>query len=595
MVNLGIRGKHFITSLLLTMVAVIIAGIYLEHALGNWLEHRVASELTNLARAGRGVLERFAGEPGFHELDALADVVGAAQTVRVTIIADDGLVFGDSQLSVGKVMQMDNHADRPEFIMAQKSGIGYSKRYSNTVGTNMLYVGIPFSQSDSFSGVVRAAMSLEDVDAARLYLRWVLLFAALLAGGAAISFSGLTSHFATKKLRQLVEHAQSLTPGYIDTATPAKGTKDEIEGLVGTFNQLATTLQLRVDDLSRERDRMHSVLQGLEEGVVVLDDANHIVLFNESAMTLLNLEYSAVGHTLDQSVAVTELNDFMEWSRTTGRSSAFEFSWPGPPQRQLSVWFTPIYKRQDWILVLRDVTEIRHLENVRKDFVANVSHELRTPISVIQANAETLVNSARHDQETSMMLAGAMERNAQRVSRIITDLLEIARLEADHSPMNLEAVQLLGAVTMVVDMISSSAEEKGVELTVDVAAELWVMAEPGLLNQVLFNLLENAVKYIPAGARVDVVGQSLDDKLVKVEIRDNGPGISKEHQDRIFERFYRVDTGRSRKLGGTGLGLSIVKHMVEKMGGSVGMEPVQPHGACFWFILNRQQAMENGG
>jgi two-component system, OmpR family, phosphate regulon sensor histidine kinase PhoR len=587
-VNLGIRGKHFVTSFLLTMSAVIVAGLYLESALGDWLENRIDTELTHLARSGQGFLQRFEGTNSITEMDALADVLGTAAEVRITIIANNGEVLGDSTVPIEMVDKMDNHGKRPEFILAKKNGVGHSKRYSKTIGTNMLYVGIPFWQSNDFSGVIRAAMSLKNVDNARLHLRWVLLLAILLAGGAAASLSGLTAHFATRKLRLLVNHAQELIPSHPPANYGQNPVKDEIAGLTGSFDHIARELEIHVDDLGRERDRMNALLHGLVEGVVALDSQNRITMINSSAATLLNLPQSVVGSIFWSVVTAPELTNFIKQCRKTGKNSSLELGWTGPPLRQLSIWFATVQSNDEWILVLRDITEIRHLEQVRKDFVANVSHELRTPISVIQANAETLANSAKNDPETSMLLVNAMERNAQRVSRIITNLLEISRLEADNTPLDLEPVNLAHAIERVVEIITTTADDNQVKLVVEVEEELWVQANVGALNQVLFNLVENAIKYVTSGSWVKISNRAEKNHRIRLEVTDNGSGVPEQHRSRIFERFYRVDTGRSRKMGGTGLGLAIVKHMVEKMDGTVGMEPIEPNGSCFWLELRSE-------
>jgi two-component system phosphate regulon sensor histidine kinase PhoR len=237
-------------------------------------------------------------------------------------------------------------------------------------------------------------------------------------------------------------------------------------------------------------------------------------------------------------------------------------------------------------LVLHDVTEMRRLEAVRRDFVANVSHELRTPVSVIRANAETLLDGALEDEKRARTFLDALVRNADRLSRILADLLDLSRLEAGRYALDLEPIALSPAVEKVVELVETRAKEKSIAVAIDVAPELAAHADARAFEQVLLNLIDNAVKYTPASGHILVSARRVEE-LIRVEVTDDGPGIEPRHRARLFERFYRVDPGRSRDVGGTGLGLAIVKHLVESMGGRVGMEPAAgaPHGSTFWVTL----------
>jgi two-component system phosphate regulon sensor histidine kinase PhoR len=236
------------------------------------------------------------------------------------------------------------------------------------------------------------------------------------------------------------------------------------------------------------------------------------------------------------------------------------------------------------VVVLDDVTEVRRLERVRKDFVANVSHELRTPISVIKANAETLLEGALDDPPAARRFVEGLYRHADRLGRLVSDLLDISRLESGRRELAEEAIPLAEVVDDVVESLLGEAAAKGVVITSVVSDEIEVQVDPKALEQVFFNLLDNAIKYSPRGSTVELVA-SVQPDGVRVEVRDDGPGIDPKHRERIFERFYRVDPGRSREMGGTGLGLSIVKHLVESMSGELGVEPRRPRGSVFWLRL----------
>jgi two-component system phosphate regulon sensor histidine kinase PhoR len=233
---------------------------------------------------------------------------------------------------------------------------------------------------------------------------------------------------------------------------------------------------------------------------------------------------------------------------------------------------------------MHDVTDIRRLETVRRDFVANVSHELRTPVSIIRANSETLLDGAMSDPAYGPLLLEALHRNAERLSRLVDDLLDLARLEADRYQLESDEVSVQGAVRKAVDAVERAAQAKDIRVDIDLDPALRVRADEKALDQILVNYLDNAVKYTLAGGTIRVWAQARASQ-VRIDVTDDGPGIAPQHRQRIFERFYRIDPGRSRNMGGTGLGLSIVKHLADAQGGDAGMEPARPRGSTFWVSL----------
>jgi two-component system phosphate regulon sensor histidine kinase PhoR len=268
-----------------------------------------------------------------------------------------------------------------------------------------------------------------------------------------------------------------------------------------------------------------------------------------------------------------------------GGSTSAEFDLSGGPARRVQARAT-VQSDGGTVIVVHDVTEVRRLERVRRDFVANVSHELRTPISVIRANTETLLEGALDDPARARQFVDALFRHADRLGRLVSDLLDISRIEAGRYRLDLGSASVSEAAERVLDTLQTEADQKRVELTVDVSPDIRITADAKALEHVLMNLVGNAIKYTPEGGHVDVKAEPKGDD-VRVEVLDDGPGIDPAHRERIFERFYRVDPGRSRDMGGTGLGLSIAKHLVEAMEGEVGVDPRSPHGSVFWFRLAR--------
>jgi two-component system phosphate regulon sensor histidine kinase PhoR len=342
--------------------------------------------------------------------------------------------------------------------------------------------------------------------------------------------------------------------------------------------QRATTAEQTVVTLTSERARLAAILEGLADGVIAVDARADVSLMNHAALEILGLSEAPVARPIYTLLRSPELQDLI--ASPGGRTSELDLP---ERNRRVLVRATPM-TGGGYILVMSDVTEVRRLETVRRDFVANVSHELRTPVSIISANTETLLDGALDDPAHARPLLEAAHRNAERLSRIITDLLDLSRLEAGRYQIRREAVPAAVVASRAIDAVERTARERGTAITVEVPPALTVEADDKALEQVLVNYLENAVKYTPPGGKVHVLARPLGAR-VRIEVRDDGPGIEAGYRQRVFERFYRIDPGRSREMGGTGLGLSIVKHMAEAMGGSVGVEPVDPHGSTFWIEL----------
>jgi len=315
--------------------------------------------------------------------------------------------------------------------------------------------------------------------------------------------------------------------------------------------------------------------------VVVLDGKRRIIAINNAAQELLDLQGYVVDADFADRVRSPELVALL--ARATERAAA-EIELPSGIKVAARVSALSGSERRGTLLVLDDITTVRKLETVRKDFVANVSHELRTPVSIIRANAETLIAGAMEDPKIGPKLVEGLHRNAERLARIVTDLLDLSRLDAGFYRIESRPIDLEAAASNAVAAVDPKAQGKQITITNEVGEIGDAMGDTEALDQVLVNLLDNAVKYTQTGGHV-WLRAARNGEHVRVEVADDGPGIPDQHRQRIFERFYRVDPGRSREMGGTGLGLSIVKHLVESMGGDVGVDANQPRGSKFWFDL----------
>jgi two-component system phosphate regulon sensor histidine kinase PhoR len=579
-VTVGVRGKLFGISVLLIATAVIASGFYLESRLRHSHEQRLEAELARQARTMRvAVLQAQADEP----LDALADRLGHESDARVTIIALDGTVLGDSEVEASQIPAIENHGRRPEVRDALARGTGTARRFSTTVTHDLLYLAVTFPEQGPPRGVVRVAVPLAEVDDAVGQLRTLLLLAALVGLVIAIAMSGVTAELMSRQLRALVHQARGLIKS--DAAEPTTSRRDELGRLAGSLSSLGDELGRSVGELATERDRLHTVLAQMGDAVLALDAEDRVVLLNDAAMRLLGLGDEARGEPLIEAVRVPDLQELVRQARG-GAAASGECRLPGPRERVVMAHAAPLHTMSGCVVVLHDVTEVRRLERVRRDFVANVSHELRTPVSVISANAEALLAGALHDRERGPMFVDGVHRNAERLGRLINDLLDLSRIEAGQYAQKPRAMSVGDALRSALEAQRARADERSVEVRIDAPGDLCVRADPTGLAQILQNLLDNAIKY--ASTSIVLRARDCGDE-VRIEVEDDGPGIEPHHRSRVFERFYRVDPGRSRELGGTGLGLSIVKHLVEAMDGSVGVEPAAERGSLFWVVLPRAE------
>jgi two-component system, OmpR family, phosphate regulon sensor histidine kinase PhoR len=388
---------------------------------------------------------------------------------------------------------------------------------------------------------------------------------------------------------ELTVAARRMSQGDLSVRTRLDG-RDELAELGSHLDRLAGTLAHSLGGLRSEVDLQRRILEAMHEGVVVVDRDGRIALVNPALRAMLLLGADAVGKLLMETVRHAQLHTMLEHARDTLGDRPVEIELPGLKPRRVLVQAAPLSGDDEGLLfVFVDVTELRRLESLRRDFVANASHELRTPIAAVRSATETLRNGALSDVVAAARFLDIIERNSVRLQNLVEDMLELSKLESNEFKLKREPVELERVVPLVLALFRERAEKKGVRLGAELSAPLpEIEGDARALEHVLSNLVDNAVKYCPAGASI-VVRASEDDGRVRLVVTDTGPGIAPEHLSRVFERFYRVDAGRSRDLGGTGLGLSIVKHMVEAMRGKVSVESGVGKGSTFTVSLPRAE------
>lgn len=593
--RMGLRTKLIVASLALILLSFLSAYAWLSRSLERLLTDRVREDLVvrlmmveHLASETALELDDLAG------WDRLADQWGRLAEARVSVIRRDGQLIGDSDVELGALTDAENHAERPEVIEALLSHkTGRDVRVSATLHSRMLYVARPFGSGGEDLGVTRLALSLTEVDHALSSLRWLLLGAMLIALGVAVVLSSAAAHLAARYARNLAMATRRMAAGDLSTRIEVRGT-DEFAQLGQAMDQLAQSLSSTLSALRSERDLLNSVLNGMHDGVLMLDEDQRVALVNPALREMLLLGHDAAHQPLDLARDPV-LQDLLARARSRVGFASGEIELEGLKPRRLLVRAQALSGEPGGLLVVFvDVTDLRRLEKLRRDFVANVSHELRTPVTAVRSAAETLRDAARSDPSAVPRFVDIIDRNAERLHRLVEDLLDLSRLDSREYKLALERVELSNAVQQVFALFRERAEKKGVQLVnaiPETAPAGW--ADRRALEQVLTNLLENAIKYCPPGAVVRVQHSDESAQSVRVMITDTGVGIEAKHLPRLFERFYRIDKGRSRDIGGTGLGLSIVKHLVEAMGGTVGVTSEPGRGSTFSFSLKRSDDTAN--
>ncbi len=588
--RLGIRGKLFLLSLALILVCVGVLDLYLSSRLSASITARTRDELgVRLALVARAAASLDAPVDGLVAFDRLADELGRRARARVTIITDEGRVIGDSEIELAALPQVDNHRERAEVRRAGGAALGEDVRVSPTTGRRTMYAatGVTGARGDRL--IARVGLPLDEVDRAIGDARRTLLAGALLAALVAIALSSVAAELASSPARRMIEAATRMARGELTVRAARAGGDDELADLGAALELLASSLAASMEELRREHALVQSIVEGLREGVLLLDEGGQVILANASLRDLLGLPRAGEPQALTLALGSSELAGALEDAR--GGRVERELAL-GAVARRVLLRAGPHPPTGGVLAVVVDVTEVRRLEVVRREFVANASHELRTPVASILSAAETLRDAAARDPDAAPRFAALIERNALRLTRLVDDLLELSRLESRELALAPSMGDVGAAATSVVARLRERADARGVSLTV--AGDARARFDARALDVVLSNLLDNALKYSPEGARV-TVRITRDGDVCRVAVEDTGPGVEARHLPRLFERFYRADPGG---VAGSGLGLSIVKHLAEAMDGRVSAESEPGRGATFTIELpsaERQSQSSVGG
>jgi two-component system, OmpR family, phosphate regulon sensor histidine kinase PhoR len=571
MTRIKLVWRLFPAFILIGVICLVAGTWYTASSWRTFYLEETAGDLKNRARLVEIYLQDVRPVPEEMQVTAICRKLGTLTSTRLTVILASGKVVGDSQEDP---RLMDNHADRPEVREALQGRVGVSTRFSFTLGHNMMYVAVPWRQPDRPQGVVRASLPMHAIAGAirALYVKvaWGGLGVALLV----VVLSFFIARRISGPLNDLKRGAMRFARGDLDRKLPIPNT-DELASLAEALNYMADQLQNQIQSLSRRRKEQEAILSSMTEGVLALDAEGRLLAINSAGAEMLRLDPATA-----QSLPVQEViqDSGLKWFINRTLSS------PAPIEDEVEIRADgrKIFKTHGTslrdpqgislgtLVVLHDITQLRQLENTRRDFVANVSHELKTPITSIKGFVETLLAGALKEPDNAENFLKIIAKQTDRLNEIIDDLLTLSRIEqdAERRQIFLNGQKIKGVLQSAIQVCEAKAAETGITIELNCPDDLRAQINPPLLEQALVNLVDNAIKFSEPSQMVRVEAQRAGPQVI-IRVRDQGPGIPPEHLPRIFERFYRVDAGRSRKIGGSGLGLAIVKHIARAHGGTV--------------------------
>lgn len=513
---------------------------------------------------------------------------------RLTYVRSDGMVLGDSEHDP---RTMDNHREREEIADALRDGTGFVIRYSSTLKQNMLYAALLIQDDKTGEklGVLRISMSLADVEQA-VQKFWLYLVSGMFALFVIVSF---VSYRIAKSITRPIEKMTRVAKQIADRNYHSRvivSRNDEVGQLAEAINQMSDSLRTQLNRIYENEERLNSILEHIRFGVIMVNQNGKIVLVNPIAERLIGFSRDELlGQSFTSERYPLPFTKLIETCIQRDEHVRDEQMLHFPEERLVEINVTPIGAEKvnvnGFLVVIQDITELRRLERMRSEFVANVSHELKTPIASVQGFSETLLSGALDDRETARSFIQIIYHESERLNRLVGDLLDLSKIESKRSPLQLSAVDLNQVIDNSLQMVDTVAENKKIKLVKKLSEPIYLEADEDRLQQILMNLLSNGINYTPEGgtvtisAEVDNEHEQDEQEQIRIVVTDTGIGIPSEDLPRIFERFYRVDKARSRSSGGTGLGLSIVKHLVELHHGMIRVESQVGIGTQFTIIL----------
>ncbi|MBU4259161.1 MAG: cell wall metabolism sensor histidine kinase WalK, partial [Proteobacteria bacterium] len=569
--------------LLITLISLLAVSLFASSAFREFFLERTAADLKSRAHLLEEQVGNYIVSLNGMSVDSICKSAGRQSSTRITVILSSGKVVGDSE----EVPEnMDNHANRFEVSEALRGEVGTSIRYSKTLKHEMMYVAIPLKRNNNILGVLRTSIPVtsiyDELQSIQIQIAFGGLLIALFAAGVSLFISKRIS----KPIEEIKKGAERFARGDLNYRMPVSDT-EEIRGLAEAMNQMAIQLDDRIKTVIKQRNELEAVLSSMKEGVIAVDLDEIIISINQSAASMFKSSASDLEQrSIQEAIRNPDLQKIVKSALSNGEHSQGDIVLYQGEESILNVQTTSLLDENEKfigiIVVLNDVTQLRHLETMRKEFVSNVSHEIKTPLTAIKGFVETLSHGAIDNSEEAKRFLKIIQKHVNRLVALIEDLMHLSVIEQKDKTKEIKLIKgnIRSVIKTAVQVCQAKAESKKIKVNLICQEDVSTRIDPPLLEQAAVNLLDNAIKYSEEGGLVQIEAITTESEIC-ISFKDYGIGIPKEHLPRLFERFYRVDKARSRKLGGTGLGLAIVKHIIQTHGGYVTVESEPEEGSNF--------------
>ena len=582
---MSIRSRIFFIILSCLFIGLSLAFIVAERDLSAGLQQQIESELSKQAKILRQSFSESAKIKNSNNLKSQIDSYSAASGSRITIIARDGRVMVDSDIAMDSLESLDNHSNRPEVIAAFNNGSGSSKRFSSSIQKDMLYFAL-LDNTFEVERVIRISVTNEYLDRSLASLENSMTLIIVVALIVAILASVLAGNYIRESFIDLERAASDMSDGSYKKkdleSLPVKR-RDEIGSMARNISTISTNLKNQISLIAKQRDQFGSVLDGLGEGIMVCDENGLITFRNDQIMQILGLN-----EIIDKSIndlEIPALSRMYKKAQKKGKfDSEFELETGEDDTRWILAHMNKAKSTQELILVVHETTQLRQMDSMRRDFISNLSHELRTPVSVIKANSETLLDGALDNEKDAKIFSKAILHNADRLSEMVTSLIDLSRIEYGELKFVIEEIVLNQIIESVVLAFKNKAKRKNIQVVFKRQSEVMISSDAKAIERVLNNLLDNAFKYSPENSTIEI-NLRKQGESIRLAVIDQGEGVAEEDQDLVFKRFFRTASARANTQQGSGLGLAIVKNLVYNLQGDVGVQSRPEGGSEFWFTI----------
>ncbi|HDS09216.1 MAG TPA: HAMP domain-containing protein [Firmicutes bacterium] len=577
----SIFWKISIPIILVVIICMSILGYFLTGSVNQHLYQQLESSLTNQAfLVSNSIQSGFLESKDSAYFELAAEIIGKQINARVTIINADGAVLGDS---LEDSSAMENHASRPEIQTALSGETGQSRRFSTTSGEYMLYIAFPVSFEREVLGVSRVSIPVTAIENYTGAIVRNIVFSLLAITILVIIATMLITRMITRPVRQVTRAAAKIAAGELDQKIDIRSS-DELGRLGNAFNQMSLSLKNNLSAISDEQSKLVTVLKNITDGIIMTDNKTAVILTNTTARNLFNLkETDVIGKPLIEVLFNHEVDDLLK--SCLNKNSTINTEIDLKNGKFLRVIAVPLQTTsiKGALLNFQDLTEMRNLQTMRKEFIGNISHELRTPLTSIKAIVETLQNGAINDRAAATEFLEKVNTEIDSMAQMISELIELTRIETGRIELNVKPLDMNNVITEIRDRLVPQATRKNISITADLLSGLSpVQADHERIQQVLNNIIYNAIKFTPSGGSIEVKSEQTENEII-VTITDTGIGISKSDIPHIFERFYKADKSRAEE--GTGLGLAISKHIVLAHRGRIWVRSEEGQGSTFSFAL----------